>query len=347
VPIRWGYCSPRSYVRLGKALGKQVDNCFGPENLRLERGTNAHTGQPLWRVVCAGQPPAPDPLQGFEPHLEPGQEDVAGDAGDQMASQAEMVVQEEMTPALFSAGQDAGRRPAAGDVQEHGAVVREEHPLLQPSPALPAAREAVVQQGTGAARHHGELTKPESEEASAQRCEGVPLETGWCAAHQERAEILRVGALLGYPVLSYVPEHTTVPGETAWMQFLQYPQCHRLAELLLGYLREQYPEHFPPGAARFGSTTLDMAGRKKARRRGGTQSLDRCHDGTCKGAAKWLWCSAGDAHEEGRTSRVWCLAHQERSETMRMGLLLEPEDPAVEDPRGHTMCQGRELLCMG
>jgi hypothetical protein len=246
-------------IRLGKALRKQVDNCFGQENLRLERGTNAHTGQPLWRVVCAGSPPAsPDPLQGFEPHLEPGHEDVAGDAGDagdQIASQAEMWGQEEMTQAPPSGGQDAGRRPAAGEVHGPTTQVREEQHLPQSSPASPAAGEAMVQQGAGAASQHGEPTRPESSEASAercrvQRCDGVPQETGWCAAHQERAEILRVGALLGYPVLNYAPEHATRQGEAAWTQFLQYPQCHRLAEQLLGYLREQYPEHFPQGAAR-------------------------------------------------------------------------------------------------
>ncbi len=112
-----------------------------------------------------------------------------------------------------------------------------------------------MQQGTGAASHRGEPTRLSSSEAAAercrvQRCEGVPFDSGWCAAHQDRAAILRVGALLGYPVLSYAPEHATQQGETAWIQFLQYPQCHRLAELLLGYLKEQYPQHFPQGAAR-------------------------------------------------------------------------------------------------
>jgi hypothetical protein len=249
-------------IRLGKALRKQVDNCFGQENLRLERGTNHHTGQPLWRVVCTGSPPAlPDPLQGFEPHLEPGHEDAAGDAGDagdQMTPRAEMLVHEEMTQAPFSGGQDAGKRTTSGEERQSSTAVCEEHHLLQQSPALPAspaAREAVGQQGTGTASHHGELTTRLSSEAWAercpvQRCEGVPQETGWCPAHQDRAEILRVGACLDYPVLNYASEHTTVPGETAWMQFLQYPQCHRLAELLLVYLKEQYPEHFPQRADR-------------------------------------------------------------------------------------------------
>jgi hypothetical protein len=246
-------------IRLGKALRKQVDNCFGQENLRLERGTNHHTGQPLWRVVCAGQPPAPDPLQGLEHHLEPGQENVAGgagDAGDQIASQAEMLVQEEMTQALFSGGQDAGRQPSAGE--EHGLTtqVHEEQHLFQQSPASPAAVQRAQEKASVSPEHAGEqmtLSSPASpavlRRCRVQHCEGMPQETGWCAAHQGRAEILRVGACLGYPVLNYAPEHATAPGEAAWTQFLQYPQCHRLAELLLGYLRERYPQHFPQGAA--------------------------------------------------------------------------------------------------
>jgi hypothetical protein len=41
--------------------------------------------------------------------------------------------------------------------------------------------------------------------------------------------------------------------------------------------------------------------------------------------------------DEERTYGLWCVAHQDRSETMRLGMLLEPEYP-----RGHTMCEGRE-----
>jgi hypothetical protein len=49
-----------------------------------------------------------------------------------------------------------------------------------------------------------------------------------------------------------------------------------------------------------------------------------------------------DAEEEEHTYGLWCGAHQDRSETMRMGMLLEPEYPPVEYARGHTMCEGRE-----
>jgi hypothetical protein len=49
-----------------------------------------------------------------------------------------------------------------------------------------------------------------------------------------------------------------------------------------------------------------------------------------------------DAEEEERTYGLWCAAHQDRSETMRLGMLLEPEYPAVEYARGHTMCEGRQ-----
>jgi hypothetical protein len=49
-----------------------------------------------------------------------------------------------------------------------------------------------------------------------------------------------------------------------------------------------------------------------------------------------------DAEEEERTSGLWCAVHQDRSETVRMGMLLEPEYPGVEYARGHTMCEGRE-----
>jgi hypothetical protein len=49
-----------------------------------------------------------------------------------------------------------------------------------------------------------------------------------------------------------------------------------------------------------------------------------------------------DAEEEERTYGLWCAAHQDRSETMRLGMLLEPEYPAVEYAPGHTMCEERE-----
>jgi hypothetical protein len=49
-----------------------------------------------------------------------------------------------------------------------------------------------------------------------------------------------------------------------------------------------------------------------------------------------------DTEEEERTYGLWCAGHQDRSETMRLGMLLEPEYPAVEYARGHTMCEGRE-----
>jgi hypothetical protein len=206
-----------------------------------------------------GLPIVPDPLQLFSQPVEPGHEEtagVAGVAGDQMAPQAEKVVQEVTSQAPADVQQDAGRRPADGEVQDRVAVVHEAQKLSHQSPASPAspaaiygvhgaevhaAREAVVQAGAGStAGEDGQRPR-----CRVQRCEEVPFASGWCAVHEDRAEILRIGARLGYPVLSYVSEHATQQGEAAWMQFLRYPQCHRLAELLLLYLREQYPEHFP------------------------------------------------------------------------------------------------------
>ncbi|HJT56652.1 MAG TPA: hypothetical protein VJ761_09155, partial [Ktedonobacteraceae bacterium] len=44
--------------RLGKALAKHVDTCFGDENLRLERaGKDTHTKNQLWRVISATNDP--------------------------------------------------------------------------------------------------------------------------------------------------------------------------------------------------------------------------------------------------------------------------------------------------
>ncbi len=48
-----------------------------------------------------------------------------------------------------------------------------------------------------------------------------------------------------------------------------------------------------------------------------------------------------DAEEEERTYGLWCAEHQDRSETMRMGMLLSPEYPRMEYAPGHTMCEGR------
>ena len=39
-------------IRLGKALEKRVDTCFGDDNLRLERGKDEHSKVSLWRVVA-------------------------------------------------------------------------------------------------------------------------------------------------------------------------------------------------------------------------------------------------------------------------------------------------------
>src|SRR5690349_18652176 len=91
-------------------------------------------------------------------------------------------------PASPAAGQSAQEEAASAAVVQAGAVSPSEH---------------------DGQRRHGDATV---QRCRVQRCEEVPQETGWCAAHQGRAEILRVGALLGYPVLSYAPEHTTVPG---------------------------------------------------------------------------------------------------------------------------------------
>lgn len=43
---------PQSFrIRLGRALEKWVDACFGEENLRLERMMNAHQKTGSWRVM--------------------------------------------------------------------------------------------------------------------------------------------------------------------------------------------------------------------------------------------------------------------------------------------------------
>ncbi len=49
-----------------------------------------------------------------------------------------------------------------------------------------------------------------------------------------------------------------------------------------------------------------------------------------------------DPEDEERIYGLWCAAHQDRSETMRLGMLLEPCYPAVEYAPGHTLCEGRE-----
>jgi hypothetical protein len=49
-----------------------------------------------------------------------------------------------------------------------------------------------------------------------------------------------------------------------------------------------------------------------------------------------------DAEEEERTYGLWCTAHQDRSEAMRLGMLLDPAYPRVEYVLGHTLCEGRE-----
>src|SRR5205823_9014077 len=49
-----------------------------------------------------------------------------------------------------------------------------------------------------------------------------------------------------------------------------------------------------------------------------------------------------DAEEEERTYGLWCAEHQDRSETMRLGMRLEPAYPAVEYAPGHRLCEGRE-----
>ncbi len=53
---------PKSFVvRLGKALDKRVDTCFGVENFRLEKKRNAHNKTSLWRVlrgVAGGNSPS-------------------------------------------------------------------------------------------------------------------------------------------------------------------------------------------------------------------------------------------------------------------------------------------------
>ena len=41
-------------IRLGKALEKRVDTCFGRANLHLERGRDEHSKVCLWRVVAGG-----------------------------------------------------------------------------------------------------------------------------------------------------------------------------------------------------------------------------------------------------------------------------------------------------
>jgi hypothetical protein len=60
------------------------------------------------------------------------------------------------------------------------------------------------------------------------------------------------------------------------------------------------------------------------------------------GCGKVAIVHSKDAEEEERTYGLWCTEHQDRSETMRLGMLLEPEYPWVEYAPGHTLCEGRE-----
>jgi hypothetical protein len=49
-----------------------------------------------------------------------------------------------------------------------------------------------------------------------------------------------------------------------------------------------------------------------------------------------------DAEDEERTYGLWCAGRQDRSETMRLGMLLEPSYPQVQYSRGQTRCEGRQ-----
>jgi len=61
---------PKSFVvRLGKALDKRVDTCFGEENFRLEKMRDTHSKNRLWRVFAVGavgdSPPTRSEIPGY------------------------------------------------------------------------------------------------------------------------------------------------------------------------------------------------------------------------------------------------------------------------------------------
>ena len=66
---------PTSFkIRLGKALEKRIDTCYGKENLRLERGKNDRKRVGLWRVVAgsagsASYPQRREKLEGEENNI--------------------------------------------------------------------------------------------------------------------------------------------------------------------------------------------------------------------------------------------------------------------------------------
>ena len=68
-------------------------------------------------------------------------------------------------------------------------------------------------------------------------------------------------------------------------------------------------------------------------------SAYRCSVYGCSGPAI---VHSEDPEEEECTYGLWCAAHQDRSETMRLGMLQAPEYPRVEYSPGHTMREGRE-----
>jgi hypothetical protein len=77
---------PASFaMRLGRALSKNVDNCFGEENFRLERARDTHTKLPVWRVVCSGSGQSDPQEQDASSNL--ARDGVAGFAGDDMPPQ--------------------------------------------------------------------------------------------------------------------------------------------------------------------------------------------------------------------------------------------------------------------
>lgn len=55
---------PMSFsIKLGKALEKRVDTCFGEKNLHIERGEDGHKKQKVWRVVAGSAGSVPSHMQ--------------------------------------------------------------------------------------------------------------------------------------------------------------------------------------------------------------------------------------------------------------------------------------------
>jgi hypothetical protein len=202
---------PASFaIKLGRALEKRVDTCYGSENLRIERGKDSHTKGKMWRVSrgFADSADSSCPLDCIAQKQQDEEKNTKGEESDEHSPHYPQAP----SPAPERNGLQSGASPISESVETaHQLSANVDPPEIPPGTLHECC--TVWERSKGKGEHHGTTTRR------------GPGDSYWCEQCEPQYQLMALSHAGRYQgVVATLPDGQAFrvkPGEQAMLTFCQ------------------------------------------------------------------------------------------------------------------------------